>query len=147
LFFADDYFGGLRFQMAIIDTITYAGPFPVSGSHNATLHQIDDAGSQTHELLSQRVVIPKSVASSATEYSHSFAIGAWSAPASGYRTITIPAATHGLGTSINEVSVQEYDGTIYTNTTPDRVAITAANGQVELRVADGSEFAGRAILS
>jgi hypothetical protein len=133
--------------MALINTLTYAGPFPVIGSYNSTTHQLDDTGS-THELISQRVVVPRasSAPTPTVGYSAPFLITAWSGNVGGYRTLTVTSATHGLPT-VNNINVQIFDGTNYDEVVVDRARVIAATGDVELRVTDGDQFAGRISLS
>ena len=131
--------------MALINTLTYAGPFPLIGSYNSTTHQLDDTGS-THELVSQRVVVPRASTAPAGGYSAPFSILAWSGNVGGYRTLTVTSATHGLP-SVNNINVQIFDGTNYDEVVVDRARVIAATGNVELRVTDGDEFAGRISLS
>lgn len=72
------------------------------------------------------------------------------AAAGGYKTLTLTqkpglaAATHGRGVA-PMIQTQELSGTDYDRVLCDRERSTSA-GNVELRVTDGAEFSGRAVL-
>lgn len=72
----------------------------------------------------------------------------WTGPATGLYTLTIAAATHGLGTAVSHVQVQEDDGTDYVDVTPTSVEINKTTGDIIVTVADvpDSRFLGRAVI-
>jgi hypothetical protein len=84
----------------------------------------------------------------ATPYVHTFVVGDWSAPASGFRSLSITQATHGKSaTGPISVVTQQDDGTNWVEVDPHRVQINKSTGNITIQIADGSEFAGRAIVS
>lgn len=125
---------------------TYTGPFPVLGSYDPDTQIFDDAGSQTHQLVSERLVLPYSASvPSATEYIQAINIGDWVASA-GYSTISIPAATHLLAASPDTVNVFRTVGADYEEVLLDAILINSTTHDVVLRITTGAEFSGRVVI-
>lgn len=114
------------------DTILYYTGDDSAGSGATYVYWVDNAGALT--LIEQP-------GGDANTYSGTFVVADWSAPAGGYRTITISAATHGLA-SVGEVEVQEGAAAPFTNVELDSVSVGATQA-VTLTVVDGAEFDGR----
>ncbi len=86
--------------------------------------------------------------STSTYYAHIFnATTDWGVAALGLYTITIPAATHGLGTGITVLQAQESAAGEYIPVSPDHLGFNAA-GDVTVQVSETPDgrFAGRIII-
>ena len=93
-------------------------------------------------------VISESETAAAERYVYGFtATTEWGTASAGYYTITVTAATHGIG--VNPVcKVQELSGSDFIDVEPDRI-YTYANGDISFRVPETPDlrFAGRIIIS
>lgn len=128
--------------------IGYSGPFPVDGSYNPTTLVFDDAAPVvTHRLVSERKVIPHSVAAvDVTEYSQVINTGDWVAGVGGKSTITILATTHNLADIPDIVSVFQTIGSDFVAVGLDAILIDSTTQTVVLRITTGDEFAGKVVL-
>ena len=93
-------------------------------------------------------VISESETTAAERYVYGFtATTEWGTAAGGYYTITVTAATHGIGSN-PVISVQELTGSDFIKVEADQLKIFA-NGNVSIRVPETPDlrFAGRIIIS
>ena len=93
-------------------------------------------------------VISESETSAADRYVSGFtATTEWGSASAGYYTITVTAATHGIGTN-PVVSVQQLTGSDYIVVEADQLKIFS-NGNVSIRVPEtpNLRFAGRLVIS
>ena len=80
-------------------------------------------------------------------FSQTFIVGDWSAEAAGVQTYSVPAATHLLGTSVNNVEVYETIGGNEVKVSLDEIQVATATGDVTLVIAGGEAFAGKVVIS
>jgi len=72
----------------------------------------------------------------------------WGAAVSGFYTITIPAATHLMGTSVTQISHFESNGSVWEQVGVNSVTIDQVTGEVKFTVSEipNGRFAGRVTL-
>lgn len=79
-------------------------------------------------------------------YTHDVAIGDWSAPSGGERTLSITGAAHGRGTDLIVQAFEITGGTNANMIVPQGITYSTATGDITITVVDGQEFAGRIVV-
>jgi hypothetical protein len=82
------------------------------------------------------------VVTDADSYTHTFLAAAWGGTSGAY-TQTITAATHGLGTDINNHNIYSDDGTSYISEVSTEVSINKTTGDVTLTSSSPTTFDGK----